>query len=309
MTNQPRVSVGLPVYNGENYLELALESLLSQDYEDFELIVCDNASSDRTPAILEAWAQKDERIVLHHNPTNLGGAANFNRVLGLARGEYFRWAGHDDLVAPGMLRACVDRLDEEGPGCVLAYPQTVLIDEDGEVIEIFDNGLHLPQDDPLLRLRQALRNLTLANVIFGLMRTDAIKDVGGIPRYHSGDMVMIVGMALRGRFSEIAEPLFNRRMHKGMSWQASRSPEGFTTWFDPARTPWVVFPVWRVWRELLAELNRAPLSTGQKVRGAKTVATEWPRRQRDLLKREIVRAPGVILGRARSELARRRDPD
>src|SRR5690606_34242308 len=172
-----------------------------------------------------------------------------------------------------------------------------------------DNGLHLPQDDPLLRLRQTLHNLKLANVIFGLMRTDAIKEVGGIPRYHSGDMVMIVGMALRGRFSEVAEPLFKRRMHKGMSWQASRSPEGFTTWFDPSRHPWVVFPVWRVWRELLAELSRAPLTTGQKARGAKIIATEWPRRQGDLLKRELARAPGVIVGRARSELARRGNTD
>ena len=90
----------MPVYNGENYLESALESLLSQEFGDFELVISDNASTDRTPEILEAWSRKDERIVLHRNPTNLGGAANFNRVLDLARGEYFRWAGHDDLVDP-----------------------------------------------------------------------------------------------------------------------------------------------------------------------------------------------------------------
>lgn len=308
MSDRPRVTIGLPVYNGENYLESAVDSLLTQEYGDFELVVSDNASTDRTPKILEAWARKDERIVLHRNPTNLGGAANFNRVLDLARGEYFRWAGHDDLVEPRMLGACVERLDEEGPGCVLTYPQTVLIDEDGERTGVFDNGLHLPQEDPLLRLRQALRNLTLANVIFGLMRTETIRQVGGIPPYHSGDMVMIVGMVLRGRFSEISEPLFKRRMHRGMSWQASRSPEGFTTWFDPARKPWVVFPVWRVWRELILELNRAPLTAAQKARGARIISTEWPRRQRDLLRREIVRAPAVVLTRARTEIAERREP-
>lgn len=306
MSGRPRVSIGLPVYNGENYLESALESLLAQEYGDFELVVSDNASTDRTPEILETWASKDERVVVYRNPSNLGGAANFNRVLDLAQGEYFRWAGHDDLVDPRMLGACVERLDDEGPGCVLAYPQTVLIDEKGDQVEVFDNGLHLPQEDPLLRLRQALRNLRLANVIFGLMRTEAIKQVGGIPSYHSGDMVMIVGMALRGRFSEISEPLFMRRIHKGMSWQASRSPEGFATWFDPSWKPWVVFPAWRVWRELLSELNRAPLTASQKARGAKIVSIEWPRRRRDLLRHEIVRAPGVVLERARSELSERR---
>lgn len=308
MSGRPRVSIGLPVYNGENYLESALESLLSQEFGDFELVISDNASTDRTLEILEAWSRRDERIVLHRNPTNLGGAANFNRVLDLARGEYFRWAGHDDLVDPRMLGTCVERLDEEGPGCVLVYPQTVLIDEDGNEIEVFDNGLHLPQEDPLLRLRQALRNLRLANVIFGLMRTEVIKQVGGIPTYHSGDMVMIVGMTLRGRFSEIAEPLFMRRVHQGMSWRASRSPEGFATWFDPSWKPWVVFPSWRVWRELLSELNRAPLTASQKARGTRIISIEWPRRRRDLLRHEIVRAPGVVLDRAGSELAQRRRP-
>lgn len=301
-----KVTIGLPVYNAERYLDEALGSILGQDFSDFELIASDNASSDRTYAILESWEKRDPRLVVHRNERNLGGAANFNRVLALARGEYFRWAGHDDLIAPGMVGACVKRLDAEDRDCVLVYPQTVIIDEHGVDQAIFDNRLDLYHDDPVARLRHLIRNFRLANVIFGLMRTEAIRAVGGIPRYNSGDVVMIAGMALRGRFSEIPEPLFYRRIHGGMSRKASKSLEGFATWFDPTRRPLVVFPLWRVWREMFHEIRRSPLEPAEKVRASAVLAYEWPRRHWLRLQHELRRAPGVALRRHRS---RRANPD
>src|SRR2546425_9420098 len=97
----PQVSVGLPVYNGERYLAEALDSLLTQSYEDFELIICDNASTDRTGEIARSYAAKDKRVRYARNDKNLGAGGNFRRGFALASGEYFRWAASDDVCEIG----------------------------------------------------------------------------------------------------------------------------------------------------------------------------------------------------------------
>src|SRR4051812_3389434 len=99
MTHQPRLSIGLPVYNGERYVAQAVESLLGQTYSDFELIVCDNASTDGTEAILRKLAGSDSRVRYHRNDVNIGATPNFNRAFALARSPYFKWSAHDDLYA------------------------------------------------------------------------------------------------------------------------------------------------------------------------------------------------------------------
>ena len=96
----PRVSLGFPVYNGERYLAAALDSLLGQTFRDLEVVICDNASTDRTAELCAAYAARDARVRYHRNPTNLGAAPNFNRTFELSRGEYFKWAAHDDVCAP-----------------------------------------------------------------------------------------------------------------------------------------------------------------------------------------------------------------
>lgn len=294
LTRPPLVTIGLPVYNGERYLDDAMASLLAQDYESLEVVVSDNASNDRTPDILETWQAKDPRVSVYRNPANLGGAPNFNRVLSLAKGSYFRWAGHDDLIAPTMVRACVEALEQAGPSFVLAYPQTVVIDEEGAEVEILSGQLDLREPDPVDRLRRVIREVRLANMIFGLIRTEAVREVGGLPKYNSGDLVMIAGLALRGRFMELPQPLFYRRIHQGMSWQASRSAEGFAKWFDPTRRWFIVFPMWRLWRELLAEVMRSDLDRRDKARAFLVVLIEWPRRQRLRMAKEILRVPRVL---------------
>ena len=293
----PAVTVGLPVFNGENYLSGALESLMNQDFEDFEFVISDNASTDNTRLILEEWAANDPRVKVYVNDRNVGGAANFNRVLALAKGQYFRWAAHDDLVAPEMLRTCMAAIEEEGPSCVLVYPQTVVIDSEGSAVELFDNRLDLLSRDPVDRLRTFIKNYTRSNVIFGLMRTEAIRSVGGLPDYNPGDVVMIAALALRGRFVEIPKPLFMRRIHEEMSWKASKTPEGFAKWFNPARDPLVSFPRWRAWRGMIRVPWSSPLTLGQKVRATAVVLLTWPSRYRSQLAREITRIPRVLLRR------------
>src|SRR5712672_2829455 len=108
----PRLSIGLPVYNGENFLAESIEALLGQSYEDFELIISDNASTDGTPDICRRYAKQDSRIRYIRQPRNIGSAPNHNVVIERARGELFKHASHDDLYARDLLERCVAALDE-----------------------------------------------------------------------------------------------------------------------------------------------------------------------------------------------------
>ena len=125
----PRVSVGLPVFNGERYLARAIESVLRQDFADFELVVSDNASTDRTGEICEEYARRDARVRYVRNPRNLGAGPNYDRCFRLARGEYFKWAAHDDRLAPDYLSQTGAALDA-APDAVLCTTATAEIGPD-----------------------------------------------------------------------------------------------------------------------------------------------------------------------------------
>ena len=126
----PRVTIGLPVYNGENYLAEAIESLLSQTFTDFELVICDNGSTDRTEQVCRAFAARDARIRYYRESQNRGLAWNFSRTFELARGRYFKWQAHDDLCGPTLLERSVEALDRD-PALVLACARRTIIDHDG----------------------------------------------------------------------------------------------------------------------------------------------------------------------------------
>ena len=113
MNAGPRLSIGLPVYNGENYLAESLDALLGQTYEDFELIISDNASTDGTADICHSYAKQDSRIRYIRQRQNIGCAPNHNYLVDEARGELFKWASDDDLYARDMIRLCVEALDEK----------------------------------------------------------------------------------------------------------------------------------------------------------------------------------------------------
>src|SRR2546422_1349203 len=206
----PRVSVGLPVYNGERYLPEALDSLLTQTYADFELIICDNASTDHTGEIAQSYAAKDKRVRYARNERNLGAGGNFRRAFELSSGAYFRWAAADDLSAPQSLARCVEVLDQE-PAVVLAYPKTRLIDEQGRVISNYDDRLHLQAARASERFRQVLERLGYCHVAYGLMRADLLKQTRLFGDFLAADVVFLAELSLYGAFWEVPEFLFYRR--------------------------------------------------------------------------------------------------
>jgi glycosyltransferase involved in cell wall biosynthesis len=136
----PRLTIGLPVYNGEKYIAESIEALLGQTFEDFELIISDNASTDETGDICRRYAKQDGRIRYVHQPKNIGSAPNHNFLLQQSRGDLFKWAAADDLYARDLLQHCVDALDEY-PQVVLAHSWTAAIDNQGSVTQAFEYPL------------------------------------------------------------------------------------------------------------------------------------------------------------------------
>ncbi len=212
MHTTPRVSIGMPVYNGELYLVKAMESLLAQDFGDFELIVSDNASTDATEDICRRFAAADNRIRYHRNDTNLGAAWNFNSLFKLARGKYFKWAAHDDVCEPEFIRKCV-RVLEQDSSVVLCYPRTRIIGTRGQVLQDYNVRLNADAALPPDRVRAIIAD-HLCFEIFGLIRSSVLRKTRLIGNFISSDRALLIELALHGRFFEIPEYLFMRRAHR-----------------------------------------------------------------------------------------------
>lgn len=216
----PRVSIGLTVFNSERYLDECIQSLLAQTFEDFELIISDNASTDRTREIALAYARRDKRISYLRNRTNIGVAGNFNQVFRLSSGEFFKWAAYDDLCAPDFLRCCVDILDCD-PGVVLAYPRTVGIDEYGRATLRNAPGPDLTSVDPAVRFARIMQAPFWTTSLFGVIRAEVMSRTGLMPSNAAGDHVLLAELSLHGRFCEIAAEGFFNRDHSARTFTKS----------------------------------------------------------------------------------------
>lgn len=263
---KPRVSLGMPVYNGERFLRETLDSLLVQTYRDFELIISDNGSTDSTQATCREYAARDPRIRYYREEVNRGAGWNYNRVVELARGEYFKWAAHDDLCAPTYLERCVDALDRN-PAVILAYPDDIDIDESGNRVDRKRHS-HIPSaerassPDIALRFRRLVPLDYDCEQVFGLIRTDILRRTGLIKNYTDSDRTLLGELALYGRFFEVPEPLFYHRHHGGSSGRAHPIKGGWhlrAGWFDPRLQGRVLFPQWRQLWEYFVAIFRAPI--------------------------------------------------
>jgi len=171
-TSRPLVSIGLPVYNGEAHLEAALKSLLAQDYENFEIVICDNASTDGTEGICRPFASRHANVRYIRNPENLGAMPNFSRVVDNSQGKWFMWAAHDDLWQGNYVSALVDCLETE-PEAVLATPTTIHMQEDGAYTSHVDRPAMRPTALGNLRM---LFDDYAASWIYGLYRVRWLRD-------------------------------------------------------------------------------------------------------------------------------------
>jgi hypothetical protein len=302
----PRLSIGLPVYNGERYLRETLDSVLSQDFGDFELIVSDNASSDATGEIAQAAARADRRVRYVRNPRNVGAAANFTAAFRHGSAELFKWACADDLLAAGFLGAAVRELDAH-PGAVACYGQITLVDADGKELGRYEQGLDLRSPDVAERFHRARTRTGLLHVLQGVMRSEALRHTALYGSYPGSDEVLVAELALHGAIHEIAAPMLSRRLHAQAA-SAATSVEQQLAHLDPARRGTFAPHYWRHSTEHLRAALRAPLPAATRLALAAQVLRGMIR-IRDHLGRELVAgARHLSSRRAGSRAADAADP-
>jgi glycosyltransferase involved in cell wall biosynthesis len=209
----PLVTIGMPTFNGARFLGQSLDSLLDQDYPNWELVISDNCSTDETGEIARDYERRFDRIRYVRNDTNLGGAANFNRVLGLATGTYFMWAADHDLWDPTLVSRCVTALEGD-PAAVLAYPGSLLIDEAGAVLEEMDDQIDLDGRSALARYKRLIWRLTVCNMVYGVARRRAMAATGGFPDVHGPDHLVLARLVLQGPFIQVGGHLYLRRRNR-----------------------------------------------------------------------------------------------
>jgi glycosyltransferase involved in cell wall biosynthesis len=223
------VSVGVPVYNGEKYLAETLESLRAQSLRDFEIVISDNASTDRTGEICRSYQAKDSRVRYFRNEQNIGGALNFTRVFELSSAPLFHAGSCDDLYAPTFLERCIEALDRDS-SAILSHTRTIMIDDRGQPLR-FDHtrNCYLDHDGqylmtpvpphvgraarPEMRFRDVLWDMGWALPLSGLIRSEALRKTSGYGNYFGADKVILAELALLGRFCYIDEELFAKRVH------------------------------------------------------------------------------------------------
>jgi glycosyltransferase involved in cell wall biosynthesis len=259
---QPRVSVGLPVYNGGRYVREAIDAVLAQTFSDFELVISDNASTDSTGKICRDVARNDPRVRYYRNAENLGAAPNFNRCFALARPtEYFKWITYDDLITDDFLERCVEVLDSDA-GVSLAFPAMVHADAEGNVTSRQQKGdLSLVENEPGRRAQRlieyGLESPDIYWTLYGLMRRSALERTELHGNYIASDQVLLFQLALTGRFIQVRKALFIHRAHpNAWTMMTGRTPKGDALWFGGSSSS-VVLPHWT----LLGRHIRSILST------------------------------------------------
>ncbi len=263
MKVKPTASIGLPVYNGEKYLEQALNSILAQSYTDFELLISDNASTDRTQEICQTYLAEDPRIIYHRNEKNLGAAPNHNLVFKLASGKYFKWMGYDDIVAPNFMARCVEILDSN-TDVVLCFPKSLIIDDQGNVVDEFDYTFRTDLQEPHKRFGNFVFHLKTGNLFYGLMRADTIRKTSLHGSYPSSDLVFLAELALHGQFYVIPEPLFYRRKHLEQSTKGTLKVErDRVLWFDTSNEGKILLPKWQYLFGYLRAIRNGPVNRSQ----------------------------------------------
>jgi glycosyltransferase involved in cell wall biosynthesis len=266
MRRAPTLSVGLPVYNGQNYLAESIEALLGQSYEDFELIISDNASTDDTADICRRYQEKDSRIRYFRQEHNIGGAPNHNFLVEQARGELFKWASDDDLYARDLLEHCVTAL-EEFPQVVLAHSWTALIDDSGTVTKAVRYSLATSSPSAPERFRSLLF-ASAGDDDGGVIRMDVLRRMPLLGSYHHSDRTLVAELALRGPFYQVPDWLYFRRDHAERAERAFKTVRAWCANLDPRRDSALRNPVIRLYAEyawgFVTAIRRAPLTPAEK---------------------------------------------
>jgi glycosyltransferase involved in cell wall biosynthesis len=249
----PRVSIGLPVYNGENYLEEAIRSVLGQTFSDLELVISDNSSTDCTSELCLDYVAADPRVRYSRNQQNLGAARNFNLVWEQSSGTYFKWLAHDDRLLPDYVATTVSVL-ESNPDVVLCNTVVDYIGQYGEHLGFYQSVMKdSGSEDPAERLAAIILRLHTCVDFFGMMRRQAMQNSLLVQPFRGSDRAFLAQMALRGRLFQLDEPLVQMRQHPNQYSQIKNVREQLA-WQDTTRSgehEVSILRLYRVYRQLV----------------------------------------------------------
>ena len=292
MTRVPRLTIGLPVYNGERFLTESIEALLGQTFDDFELVISDNASTDDTASICQRYAKQDSRIRYIRQPRNIGLTPNENFLMRAATGEFFKLAAHDDLYARDMLKRCIEVLDVH-PEVVVADCWEAWISADGVVTKGLTYSLTAVRS---LSAPERFRTLLFdgwEDYTYGVIRTSVLQRTHLFGSYHMSDRTQNIELALHGPMYLIPDWMYFRREY----------PERETTpytvrsrcaYMDPRRANRLRHPVTRLYAEYLwsylAAIHNAPLSAAERRECYQLYARWLARRAMPVVSRTLRRA-------------------
>jgi glycosyltransferase involved in cell wall biosynthesis len=232
MSASPRVVLGLPAFSRPDALPRTLESLLSQTWRDYALVVVDDAGSAETAAIVKQYAPELPRVHYEANASRLGMVGNWRRVAERARTlfpehDYFAWVSDHDVWHPLFLERLVAVLDAN-PGVVLAYPECLrMVPDDAKRT---GPGFHtFGVTRRRTRMRQSARHLLAGDMIYGLMRARALGAAGVFRHVVTPDRQVLLALSLFGQFRQVSDVLWCREFVRMFDIQRQRdvfSPDG-----------------------------------------------------------------------------------
>lgn len=261
--DEPKVSIGLPVFNGEKWLGDTLDNLLSQTYSNLEVIISDNASTDATQNISNAFVSMDKRVRLLVNRENMGLANNYNKAFNCSSGVYFKWSTASDVCDKDFIRKCVEVLNKR-TDVVLCYPRTKLFVDSPEQGEEYSDNLNLQQEKASERFIELLLNMRLNNAMNGVIRSNVLRQTILHKAFLGSDICLMAELVLRGKMYELPETLFYRRMDRETATKLKTRTE-VKQYFRPRNSELMLFQSWKSILNLFSVVQRAPITILEKM--------------------------------------------
>ena len=281
----PLVSIGVPVFNGEELLARCLDSLLQQDYPNLEIVISDNGSTDGTPQIAKRYIRADSRVKYVRAEQNRGSAWNFNRVFELSSGEYFAWTAHDDERGPSFVSACVECLERHPDAVLSPGAVEVSIEPSDEIVYVTRFDSFASRTDVVDRYDEALRRLTPL-ALYGMYRSSAIRKTRLLQPAIATDIAFIREVVVLGTIAPVSKVLMQYRARS--TW--STIDQDARTYLGVARKPWWYLPFAVLFADQCSRLVHAPIPAGVKVRlGAVLVRHE----ARELVRKVVIKIAGA----------------
>ena len=235
--NQPLVSIGVPVFNGEKGLAVALDSLIAQDYTNLEIIISDNASTDATSKICEEYVGKDSRIKYSRLKENIGSPMNFNQVFERSSGKYFMWAAHDDHREPLFVSACVEKMESSVNAALCHVQMAVLVEGEEGVLKVTHLDSFKDFKGLTQRYKETLKNIR-GTVMYSLFRSSVLRKTKLLRRSIASDMAFIQELSIYGEFVQVSEILFSYKNRE--KWNTV--DQDYFIFFGKKKKPWWYLP-------------------------------------------------------------------